>query len=188
MLFSSVQSSRSVVSDSLQSHESQHARPPCPSPAPGVHSNSTSIESVMLLLSNSKHYSKIQNCLLELQIQREEEERGRDLTQESYQGGRQGCFRLRKDLEKKKKFACLSSHTKSKTNCGSQMTILMQRALLEIVILSEEKYTMLLICVILKKKIQMNLLTKHKKIHRHRKQTSTYQRGKLVRDKLEVCD
>ena len=68
------------------------------------------------------------------------------------------------------------------------MTILMQRALLAIVILSEEKYTMLLICVILKKKIQMNLLTKHKKIHRHRKQTSTYQRGKLVRDKLEVCD
>ena len=28
-------------------HESQHARPPCPSPAPGVHSNSTSIESVL---------------------------------------------------------------------------------------------------------------------------------------------
>ena len=34
------QFSRSVVSDSLQPHESQHARPPCPSPAPGVHSNS----------------------------------------------------------------------------------------------------------------------------------------------------
>ena len=29
--------SRSVVSDSLQPHESQHARPPCPSPTPGVH-------------------------------------------------------------------------------------------------------------------------------------------------------
>ena len=68
------------------------------------------------------------------------------------------------------------------------MTILMQRALLEIIALSEEKHTMLLICGILKKKIQMNLLTKHKQIHRHRKQTSTYQRGKLVRDKLEVCD
>ena len=39
-LFSSVQSSRSVVSDSLQPHESQHARPPCPSPTPRVHSNS----------------------------------------------------------------------------------------------------------------------------------------------------
>ena len=30
----------SVVSDSLQPHESQHARPPCPSPTPGVHSDS----------------------------------------------------------------------------------------------------------------------------------------------------
>ena len=39
--FSSVQFSRSVVSDSLRPHESQHARPPCPSPTP------MSIESVM---------------------------------------------------------------------------------------------------------------------------------------------
>ena len=38
----SVQFSRSVMSDSLQPHESQHARPPCPSPTPGVHSNSCS--------------------------------------------------------------------------------------------------------------------------------------------------
>ena len=38
--FSSLQFSRPVVSDSLRSHESQHARPPCPSPTPGVHSNS----------------------------------------------------------------------------------------------------------------------------------------------------
>ena len=44
--FSSVQFSGSVVSDSLRPHESQHARPPCPSPAPGVHPNS-SIELVM---------------------------------------------------------------------------------------------------------------------------------------------
>ena len=36
----SVQFSHSVVSDSLWPHESQHARPPCPSPTPGVHSNS----------------------------------------------------------------------------------------------------------------------------------------------------
>ena len=36
----SVQFSCSVMSDSLQPHESQHARPPCPSPTPGVHSNS----------------------------------------------------------------------------------------------------------------------------------------------------
>ena len=38
--FSSVQFSCSVVSDSLRPHELQHARPPCPSPSPGVHSNS----------------------------------------------------------------------------------------------------------------------------------------------------
>ena len=38
--FRSVQFSRSVVSDSLRPHESQHARPPCPSPTPGVHPNS----------------------------------------------------------------------------------------------------------------------------------------------------
>ena len=37
--FSSVQFSRSVVSDSLRPHESQHARPPCPSPTPGVYPN-----------------------------------------------------------------------------------------------------------------------------------------------------
>ena len=34
---SSVQFSRSVMSDSLWPHESQHTRPPCPSPSPGVH-------------------------------------------------------------------------------------------------------------------------------------------------------
>ena len=34
------QISRPVVSDSLRPHESQHARPPCPSPTPGVHSDS----------------------------------------------------------------------------------------------------------------------------------------------------
>ena len=38
--FSSVQFSHSVVSDSLRPHESQHARPPCPSPTPGVNSDS----------------------------------------------------------------------------------------------------------------------------------------------------
>ena len=37
---SSVQFSHSVVSDSLRPHELQHARPPCPSPTPRVHSNS----------------------------------------------------------------------------------------------------------------------------------------------------
>ena len=38
--FVSDQISRSVVSYSLWPHESQHARPPCPSPTPGVHSDS----------------------------------------------------------------------------------------------------------------------------------------------------
>ena len=38
--FSSVQFSHSFVSDSLRLHELQHARPPCLSPSPGVHSDS----------------------------------------------------------------------------------------------------------------------------------------------------
>ena len=37
--FTSVQFCRSVVSDPLRPHESQHARPPCPSPSSGFHSN-----------------------------------------------------------------------------------------------------------------------------------------------------
>ena len=37
--FTSVQFSRSVVSDSLRPHEPQHTRPPCPSLTPGVHPN-----------------------------------------------------------------------------------------------------------------------------------------------------
>ena len=40
LFFSSVQFSCSVVSDSLWPRESQHARPPCPSPTPRVHSDS----------------------------------------------------------------------------------------------------------------------------------------------------
>ena len=43
---SSVQFSCSVVSDSLRPHESQHARPPCPSPTPGSSLKLMSIESV----------------------------------------------------------------------------------------------------------------------------------------------
>ena len=38
--FSSVQFSHSVMSNSLWPHELQHARPPCPSPTPGVYLNS----------------------------------------------------------------------------------------------------------------------------------------------------
>ena len=44
--FSSVQFSHSVMSDSLGPHGLQHVRPPCPSPTPGVYSNSC-IASVM---------------------------------------------------------------------------------------------------------------------------------------------
>ena len=40
MQFSAVQFSRSVMPDSLRPHESQHARPPCLSPTPGVYPNS----------------------------------------------------------------------------------------------------------------------------------------------------
>ena len=40
LCISSVQFSHSVVSNSLRPRESQHARPPCPSPTPGVYSNS----------------------------------------------------------------------------------------------------------------------------------------------------
>ena len=39
-MLNSVQFSCSVMSDSLPPHESQHARPPCPSPTPRVHPNS----------------------------------------------------------------------------------------------------------------------------------------------------
>ena len=41
-MYCSVQSSHSVVSDSLRPHGLQHARPPCPSPTPGVYPNSFS--------------------------------------------------------------------------------------------------------------------------------------------------
>ena len=68
----SVQFSHSVVSDSLWPHESQHARPPCPSPTPGVHSDSrplsrwchTAISSTVIPFSScpspSQHQSLFQ--------------------------------------------------------------------------------------------------------------------------------
>ena len=43
---SSVQFSRSVVSNSLQPHGLQYSRPPCPSPTPGVHPNQTRVHRV----------------------------------------------------------------------------------------------------------------------------------------------
>ena len=42
-MLSSVQFSRSVMSDSLQPHELQHAKPPCPSTTPGAYQNSCSL-------------------------------------------------------------------------------------------------------------------------------------------------
>jgi len=48
------QFSHSVMSGSLQPHESQHTRPPCPSPTPRVHSNScTSSQWCHLAISSS---------------------------------------------------------------------------------------------------------------------------------------
>ena len=61
--FSSVQFSRSVVSDSLRPHESQHARPPCPSPTPGVYSNScpsSRCTSLYLILKSVYPYGSAQ--------------------------------------------------------------------------------------------------------------------------------
>ena len=49
MKFSSVQFSLSVMSDSLGPHKSQHARPPCSSPTPGVYSNTVMPSSHLIL-------------------------------------------------------------------------------------------------------------------------------------------
>ena len=54
-LLSSVQFSRSVVSNSSWPHELQHARPPCPSPTPGVHSNSCPLSQWRHLTISSWH-------------------------------------------------------------------------------------------------------------------------------------
>ena len=56
MLISSVQFSCSVVSNTLRPHESQYARPPCPSPTPGVHSNSR--------LSSRWHHAAISSSVV----------------------------------------------------------------------------------------------------------------------------
>ena len=50
--FSSVQFSRSVMSDSLRPHESQHTRPPCPSPSPGA---TICLQSCLCHFSNLVH-------------------------------------------------------------------------------------------------------------------------------------
>ena len=68
-LVPSVQFSRSVVSNSLRPHESQHARPPCPSPTPRVHPDSRpssqwchpAISSSVVLFSSCPNPSQHQN-------------------------------------------------------------------------------------------------------------------------------
>ena len=72
----SVQFSRSVVSDSLRPHESQHSRPPWPSPTPGVYSNpcpsgwwchpttSSSVSRVQFLGRELRSLCRIAHCCL----------------------------------------------------------------------------------------------------------------------------
>ena len=57
-LFSSVQFSHSVMSDSLRPHESQHARPPCPSPTPGL------LDHTKFIHSSMKEYFIVSKFLL----------------------------------------------------------------------------------------------------------------------------
>ena len=57
-----VQFSHSVVSDSLWPHELQHARPPCPSPTPGVYPNSCPL-SQWCHPTNSSSVSPFSSCL-----------------------------------------------------------------------------------------------------------------------------
>ena len=64
--FSSVHFSRSVVSNSLQPHELQRTRPPCPSPAPGVHSISRPWYGWSFLYYIHKHVKNICIVLISL--------------------------------------------------------------------------------------------------------------------------
>ena len=62
-LLGSVQFNRSVVSDSLQPHGLQHARPPCPSPTPGVYPNSCALSQWChpTISSSVVHFSCLQS-------------------------------------------------------------------------------------------------------------------------------
>ena len=55
--FSTIQFSLSVMSDSLGPHESQHSRHPCPSPTPGVHSNSCPLESDCYTFTSTQSFA-----------------------------------------------------------------------------------------------------------------------------------
>ena len=59
------QFSCSIVSDSLRPHEKQHARPPCPSPTPGVHSDSCPLSRRChsAISSSVIHFSSCPQCL-----------------------------------------------------------------------------------------------------------------------------
>ena len=63
--FSSVQSSHSVVSDSLRPHGLQHARPPCSSPTPRVYTNSCPL-SLLCHLTISSSVIPFSSCLQSL--------------------------------------------------------------------------------------------------------------------------
>ena len=60
---SSVQFSRSVMSDSLRPHELQNTRPPCPSPTPGVHPNLSILPCIVRILRQN-----IQKLVTELHL------------------------------------------------------------------------------------------------------------------------
>ena len=53
ILFSLVQCSRSLMSNSLRPHEPHHSRPPCPSPTPGVHTEPCSLSQCCHLIISS---------------------------------------------------------------------------------------------------------------------------------------
>ena len=59
--FSSVQFSCSAVSDSLRPYELQHPSPPCPSPTPGVYSNSCLLSRCMWFTDPISHLSRSQD-------------------------------------------------------------------------------------------------------------------------------
>ena len=66
---SSVQSSCSVVSNSLQSREPQHARPPRPSPTPGVHPNPCPLRSNQSILKEISPGCSLEGLMLKLKLQ-----------------------------------------------------------------------------------------------------------------------
>ena len=68
LIISSVQFSRSVISDSLRPHEPQNTRPPCPSPTPGVYPNSCPL-SRWCHLTISSSVIPFSSCLKSFQYQ-----------------------------------------------------------------------------------------------------------------------